>query len=199
MSSTCLPCLIIHLIIQTIRRDPSGPNGIDEAPNVSRSDPSGADQVDAEHQPTDLMVAFSSAGCLWSGIASLPFEPLLSCGFGGWSAAVLLASGWPVVARNPVLQLTLDTSSVIHGTQAQPYGPQIDELVQLARDGRVGLWITTAFANDQERAPTDKHQRNLAWLRERPFIGRYEVHSAWATRGWASTPCSSARSKRPWP
>jgi hypothetical protein len=36
-----------------------------------------------------------------------------------------------------VLQLTLDTSSVIHGTQAQPYGPQIDELVQL-RPGRPG-------------------------------------------------------------
>jgi hypothetical protein len=31
--------------------------------------------------------------------------------------------------------------------------------------------ITTAFANDQERAPEDKHERNLAWLSERPLIG----------------------------
>jgi hypothetical protein len=70
-----------------------------------------------------------------------------------------------------MLKLTLDTSSIIHGTQAQPYGPQIDELVEVARQGRVGLWITTAFAVDQERAPADKHQRNLAWLRQRPLIG----------------------------
>jgi hypothetical protein len=70
-----------------------------------------------------------------------------------------------------MLRFTLDTSSVIYGAQAQPYGPQVDELVELARQGRVGLWITTAFGNDQERAPADKHQRNLAWLSERPLIG----------------------------
>jgi hypothetical protein len=70
-----------------------------------------------------------------------------------------------------MLRLTLDTSSVIHGAQAQRYGPQIDELVELAGNGQVGLWITTAFTNDQERAPEDKHQRNLAWLNERPLIG----------------------------
>jgi hypothetical protein len=70
-----------------------------------------------------------------------------------------------------MLRLTLDTSSVIHGAQAQEYGPQIDELVDLARQGQVGLWITTAYGNDQERAPADKHQRNRAWLRDRPHIG----------------------------
>jgi hypothetical protein len=48
--------LIIRLIIQTIRRDPSGSVWIDEAPNVSRPDRSGADQIDAEHQATDLAV-----------------------------------------------------------------------------------------------------------------------------------------------
>ena len=36
--------LIIPMIIRTIRLDPSGPDQIDEAPNVSRPDPSGADQ-----------------------------------------------------------------------------------------------------------------------------------------------------------
>ena len=48
--------LIIRLIIQTIRRDPSGSVWTDEAPNVSRPDPSGADQIVAEHQATDLAV-----------------------------------------------------------------------------------------------------------------------------------------------
>jgi hypothetical protein len=41
--------LIIRLIIQTIGLDPSGAVWTDEAPNVSRLDPSGADQIDAEH------------------------------------------------------------------------------------------------------------------------------------------------------
>jgi hypothetical protein len=41
--------LIIRLIIQTIRLDLSGSDQIDEASNVSRPDPSGADQIDAEH------------------------------------------------------------------------------------------------------------------------------------------------------
>jgi hypothetical protein len=48
--------LIIRLIIQTIRQDPSGAVSTDEAPNVSRPDLSGADQTDAEHQATDLAV-----------------------------------------------------------------------------------------------------------------------------------------------
>jgi hypothetical protein len=50
------PGLIIRLIIQTIRRDRSGSDQIDEASNVSRPDPSGAEQIDAEHQATDLAV-----------------------------------------------------------------------------------------------------------------------------------------------
>jgi hypothetical protein len=41
--------LIIHLIIQTIRLDPSGAVWTDDAAHVSRLDPSGAIQADAEH------------------------------------------------------------------------------------------------------------------------------------------------------
>jgi len=41
--------LIIPMIIQTIGPDPSGAVWTDEAPNVSRPDPSGANQGDAEH------------------------------------------------------------------------------------------------------------------------------------------------------
>jgi hypothetical protein len=42
------------LIIQTIRRDRSRSVQTDDPSNVSRPDPSGADQIDAEHQATDL-------------------------------------------------------------------------------------------------------------------------------------------------
>jgi len=41
--------LIIRLIIQMILLDPSGAIWTDEASNVSRLDPSGAVQADAEH------------------------------------------------------------------------------------------------------------------------------------------------------
>jgi hypothetical protein len=53
--------LIIRLIIQTIRWDRSGAVWIDEASNVSRPGPSGADQIDAEHQATEL--ASGHGGC----------------------------------------------------------------------------------------------------------------------------------------
>jgi hypothetical protein len=52
--------LIIRLIIHTIRRDRSGSVWTDEAPNLSSPDPSGADQIDAEHQATDLAVGGSN-------------------------------------------------------------------------------------------------------------------------------------------
>jgi hypothetical protein len=52
--------LIIHLIIQTIRQDPSGSVWIDEASDVSRPDPSGAHQSVVEHQTTDLAVGGSN-------------------------------------------------------------------------------------------------------------------------------------------
>src|SRR5215218_2845258 len=47
------------LIIQTILLDPSGAVWTDEASNVSRPDPSGADQSDVEHQATELAVGAS--------------------------------------------------------------------------------------------------------------------------------------------
>ena len=48
-------------LIQTIQWAPSRPLWIDDAPNVSRQDPLGADQFDAERQATDL-VATPEAG-----------------------------------------------------------------------------------------------------------------------------------------
>jgi hypothetical protein len=55
------------LIIQTIRRDRSRSIWIDQASNLSSPDPSGADQIDAEHQATDLVRELSPR----AGISSL--------------------------------------------------------------------------------------------------------------------------------
>ena len=46
------------MIIQTILLDPSGADWTDGPSNVSRLDPSAADQIDAKHQATDLAVVF---------------------------------------------------------------------------------------------------------------------------------------------
>jgi hypothetical protein len=70
-----------------------------------------------------------------------------------------------------IMRFTLDTTCVIHAVQAQQYGPQIDELVDLARSNRVGLWLTTAFTVDQETASPENYRRNLEWLSQRPVIG----------------------------
>ena len=52
--------LIIRLIIQTIRRDPSGAVWTDEPSNVSRLDPSGAVQADCEHPSRNRKVVGSN-------------------------------------------------------------------------------------------------------------------------------------------
>jgi len=49
--------LIIRLIIRTIRLDRTRSVWTDEASNVSRLDPSGAVQVDAEHPARDRVIA----------------------------------------------------------------------------------------------------------------------------------------------
>jgi hypothetical protein len=53
--------LIIHLIIQTILLDPSGAVWTDEASNVSRLNPSGADQIDAKHPTRNRKDGYVSA------------------------------------------------------------------------------------------------------------------------------------------
>jgi hypothetical protein len=55
--------LIIPLIIQTIRLDPSGSDQIDDPSNVSRPDPSGADQADAEHPSRNRKVEAHLGKC----------------------------------------------------------------------------------------------------------------------------------------
>jgi len=58
--------LIIRLIIQTILLDPTGAVWTDEAFNVSRLDPSGAVQADAEH-PSCNQVQVASIAALRQG------------------------------------------------------------------------------------------------------------------------------------
>ena len=55
-----LPRLIIRLIIHTILLDPSRAVWTDEASNVSSLDPSGADQIDAEHPSRNRKVVGSN-------------------------------------------------------------------------------------------------------------------------------------------
>ena len=55
--------MIIPLIIQSILLDPSSAAWTDEAPNVSRLDPPGADQIDAEHPTRHRKV-----GCVFASL-----------------------------------------------------------------------------------------------------------------------------------
>jgi hypothetical protein len=52
------------MIIQTILLDPTGAVQTDEAANVSRPDPTGADQIDAEHPSRNrkVEVPYSTLG-----------------------------------------------------------------------------------------------------------------------------------------
>jgi hypothetical protein len=56
----CRMPLIIPMIIQTIRLDPSGGVWTDEASNLSRLDPSGAVQADDEHPARNRKVEGSN-------------------------------------------------------------------------------------------------------------------------------------------
>jgi hypothetical protein len=63
-AENCLPCHPIlcrmRLIIQTIGLEPSGAVWTDGASNLSRIDPSGADQIDAEHPSRNRKVVGSN-------------------------------------------------------------------------------------------------------------------------------------------
>jgi hypothetical protein len=57
------------MIIQTIRLEPSGAVWTDDPTNVSRLDPSGADQIDAEHPSRNRNVVGSNptSGSIFAG------------------------------------------------------------------------------------------------------------------------------------
>jgi hypothetical protein len=89
-SILCRMPLIIRLIIQTIRLYPSGAVWADSAPNVSRLDPSGAVQIEAEHPTRNRKVEGSnpSSGSKTAGQRS--FLALLAA---QWQQAVI-PLGW---------------------------------------------------------------------------------------------------------
>jgi hypothetical protein len=53
--------MVIPMVIQTILLDPSGPDQTDAASNVSRQDPTGAVQSDAEHLARNRKVVLNPA------------------------------------------------------------------------------------------------------------------------------------------
>jgi hypothetical protein len=86
-AENCLPChpilvgcaLIIPMIIQTILLDPSGTVRTEGPSNVSRPDPSGADQADAEHPTRNLTVEVrirprASQACMTSSVEEHMFK-----------------------------------------------------------------------------------------------------------------------------
>jgi hypothetical protein len=52
--------VVIPMVIQTTQLVPPEPNWTDNMPHLTSLDPTGADQSDAEHSPTDLAVGGSS-------------------------------------------------------------------------------------------------------------------------------------------
>ncbi|TMR97516.1 hypothetical protein [Nonomuraea basaltis] len=66
---------------------------------------------------------------------------------------------------------TLDTNAIIDSVRQQFHWEAVDRLVELARQGRIEMWITEAFTADQLRVTNDGHRvANLAWLAARPEI-----------------------------
>jgi hypothetical protein len=55
-STTVVSAVVILMVIQTIQLALSKPNRTDDAPHVTSLDPTGANQSDTEHSPTDLAV-----------------------------------------------------------------------------------------------------------------------------------------------
>jgi hypothetical protein len=67
--------LIIRLITQTILLYPSGAVWTDAASNVSRLDPSGADQIDAEQPTRNRKVVGSNPTSGTAGLPCVDTEP----------------------------------------------------------------------------------------------------------------------------
>jgi hypothetical protein len=85
-----IPSPAARLIIQTIRRDPTGSVGIDEASNVSRPDPAGADQIDADarlriwwSQPDRPWLSGGGREALGARLGGLPQLDRVAFGIGG--------------------------------------------------------------------------------------------------------------------
>src|SRR4029453_11995495 len=83
-----------RLIVQTIRQDPTGSVWTDDPSNVSRPDPSGAHQIDAQHQATDL--------------ALRPVGPTRPAGAAQELLTASACGSWPLTSRQPALGTNVD-------------------------------------------------------------------------------------------
>jgi hypothetical protein len=63
-----------------------------------------------------------------------------------------------------VRRFTLDTSCIIAAVRGEQGSNHIEELVELARSGKIGIVITSGFEVDQRRASNERRQANLEWL-----------------------------------
>ena len=69
-----------------------------------------------------------------------------------------------------VLSFTLDTSSVIAGANSEPSAPYVDQLVEMALAGKIGIFITSGFEVDQRRASVEQRRVNLEYLSRAPVV-----------------------------
>jgi hypothetical protein len=121
--------LIIRLIIQTIRQVPSRPDAIDEAPNVSRADPSGADQSElAIWLVVWAFLTMPSRSRLPSGRVRQPPSAMWALG-----GLVSIALGVVLAIRPDIGALTLAT---VFGLFSIVYG--VSALILAAQSRRVG-------------------------------------------------------------
>src|SRR6188472_417818 len=69
-----------------------------------------------------------------------------------------------------VRRVTLDTSCIIAAVGGEQCSNEIEELVELARSGKIGIVITSGFDVDQRRASNERRQANLEWLARAPIL-----------------------------
>jgi hypothetical protein len=211
-----LPALLDHpLIIQTIRRDPSGPDATDGVPNLSRPDPSGADQSDVEHQATDLAVGSARADYADDeGLATChPKLAMVTCAdlADHWDQVIAqFLVGGPAVPSDPRMQAWATAyrgrgrGQVSHEAFSEPYIGALDHRpvgvflglnpgrAQLDFQGRSGL-----FANEIRR-----HGTYSAWAATWPYLrdpwvatmgtNRYLTSRLGFLRTWTGQPLLTA-------
>lgn len=67
---------------------------------------------------------------------------------------------------------TLDTGCIIAAVQQQDHAKDVERLTETARQGKVMLWLTAAFAADQTRASSQNLRANAVWLARQPILQR---------------------------
>jgi hypothetical protein len=70
-----------------------------------------------------------------------------------------------------MVTFTLDTNSVIAAAKNEKLdGPSVDQLVELARAGKITIARTSGFEADQRKASPDQRRDNLDYLSQTPIL-----------------------------